>query len=244
MNRQLIILLGAALCTVSIHAIAYNAADSFSHTLNPNGVWTYGWDDGSFHLFTRQTEIAPNAFFWQGGNGPLGEPTAGANEGDSPYIIHGSTVYLPGELGLHPGSSGQRAVLRWTAPNAGFFQIDATFKGGDPLTTTDVQIRTGANLMLSGIINGNVTPLSYSGLFFASPNQIVDFSVGFGQNHTFWYDTTLAAVTISDFILPGTPPPGPGPDPSPSPVPETGSTLLLFSAAFLAVSGTRMIRGS
>lgn len=37
----------------------------------------------------------------------------------------------PGQLSLHPGPNTEPAVLRWTAPAAGFYSIKGTFHPGD-----------------------------------------------------------------------------------------------------------------
>ena len=178
------------------NAITYDAARDFSFTDNPNGVWSYGWTDATgFHLFTDKREIGPDVVFWTGGDGPLGEPTVGKNDGDNPFIINDTTVYGPGELGLHPGRYGQESVLRWTAPQAGRYLVTAHFRAGDP-ATTDIQISHGGDVLKTGSINNHLDSVHYSGFINLRPNGFIDFEVGFGSNDTFWFDTTITSVTI------------------------------------------------
>jgi hypothetical protein len=179
-------------------APSYDAAREFSHAENPNGVWSYGFEDlaGTFNLMPRVAEVSPDVFFWQGGSQLFGEPTAGKNEGTEPFVINGTTVYEPGDFALHPGPSGERAVLRWTAPRAGLYRIEASFEGADPMTTTDAEIASGDHTLLSGNVTGNTIPLVYSGLVLLRRGDQIDFSVGWG-NGAYEFDTTLTRVTIS-----------------------------------------------
>ena len=175
---------------------AADAAKDFSRTRNPNGVWTYGWYDGSFHRMTDREEISPDVWFWQGGNLLLGEPTIGKNTGTNDFVINGTTFYEPGDMALHPGPNGERAVLRWTAPTGGFYQIDAAFWGGDANTITDVEIETLGKLLLGGDVHGNESPLIFSGLVHVRPRQTIDFSVGYGSNLAYEFDTTLVDIKV------------------------------------------------
>ena len=46
----------------------------------------------------------------------------------------------PRQLSFHPGSKGEYSVVRWTAPQAGTFQVQAAFSAIDQQTTTDVHV--------------------------------------------------------------------------------------------------------
>lgn len=164
--------------------------------------WSYGFLDltGTFNLYGRVSEVSPGVLFWQGGTDLFGEPTAGKNEGTEPFVINGTTAYEPGDFALHPGPNGERSVLRWTAPRAGFYRVNATFQGGDPLTTTDARITNGESTLLSGSVTSNVIPLVYSGLVFLHRGEQIDFSVGFGFDG-YQFDTTLTSVTITRAFL-------------------------------------------
>lgn len=257
----LVLLLGIPALTAD--GITFNAALDFSHTGNPNGPWSYGWDDGAFHSMNQVQQIAPSVYFWQGDlNGPLDEPTLGKNEGTSVLLINGSTTYAPGIFAMHPGRLGQKAVLRWTAPFAGAFSVAAQFKGLDAQTTTDATIREGGSILSSGLVNGFSRQLNYFDTLNLDQNDTIEFLLGYGSNNAFYFDTTRVDVLITDALL-TTPPvfPDPvtaglpvyplnfseaGPPPYeapviiyPSIVPETGNALLLFGISSIALEVAR-----
>jgi hypothetical protein len=96
----------------------------------------------AFNLYTVPTTTPDGLEAWCScgeGHGIVYNPT------DS--VIHGlgTTSIPPHTLAQHPGSSGQCAVVRWTAPSAGTVLVVADFEGrsgfnGSPLTTTDVHV--------------------------------------------------------------------------------------------------------
>jgi hypothetical protein len=59
-----------------------------------------------------------------------------------------SVVHPPDVLNLHPGPSGEKSVVRWTAPTSGTVKIEGRFEGIDSDTsvggtTTDVATDQG-----------------------------------------------------------------------------------------------------
>lgn len=184
-------------------AASADAALDFSHTANPNGVWTYGFKPAAGGPFTVMPNVAkvnsnPDVWFWQGLQTipPFyGEPTIGKNEGTTTFGIGGSTFYRPGELALHPGPGRERATLRWTAPSAGAFHVVASFKGGDRSTTTEALIDVNGTQVFAADITGNLT--ARSNVFDAtmSAGGIIDFMVGTKNDYSF--DTTITSVTIT-----------------------------------------------
>src|SRR5688500_16329811 len=152
--------LAAVISAFAPSAFAYNASTDFSHTANPNGVWKYGseYPAGTFNLINSgtagQVNSNPDVWFWQGGAGYIGEPTVGKNIGTSSwYPGGGSTTYQPGDFGLHPGPIGERAVVRWTAPSNGTYQVTASFKGGDPSTSSDAKISKAGTQLWSATVS-------------------------------------------------------------------------------------------
>lgn len=226
-------------------ATTFDAAGDFSHLINPNGVWSYGWDDGSFHLMTANSQIQTGVYLWQGDqNGPLKEPTAGKNEGSAILQINSTTEYLPGVFALHPGRAGQRADLRWTAPSSGTFAVAARFQGLDNSASTDATIAFNGVSLGTSLIAGSASPFVYFDNLLLSVNDTIDFLVGFGANNNFYYDSTRVDVLIFDMALSSAPAfpeidptgldiihldwsgeGGPNPDGS---VPDTSNTALLL----------------
>jgi hypothetical protein len=177
----------------------WDVADDFSFTANPNGQWKYGYDasgTGTFTLIDSGTagkvHSDPDVWFWQGGAGYIGEPTAGKNVGTNAWVIEGTTTYEPGDFALHPGPSGERAVVRWTCPTSGNYHIFASFTAGDPSNTSDAGIKKGATtLMAVGAI-----PKTYDSNIALTAGDTIDFSVGWGSNVDYLYDTTITSINV------------------------------------------------
>lgn len=205
--------------TVSCCALApaasaqYNAVTDFSITANQNvnGVWSYGQTPtrgGTFSLLqTAETNFSFSNSIeaWRG--------TATGFSGNYPFIAHNKTAttqtYLTVTqpidlLNLHPGPSGENAVVRFTAPQAGTFRIQGRFQGLDNgPTTTDVA------LLLNGIVqytsgintnnNGNLATFDLTRTFAIGDR--LDFSVGYG-NGFYGNDSTGLAVSIGPAAAP------------------------------------------
>ena len=149
--------------------VTYDATKDFSATTNPNGVWTYGYETTGGAAFVPYT--ATISTFWVGNIGGDGTPVVGVNSRGYPAF-----GVDPGQLALHPGPSGQPAVLRWTAP-----------AGIDPLISIAGQFFAGDNgTMQVGIFLNNDwgTPLfqatdhgSFSLSRSVSAGDTIDFAV-------------------------------------------------------------------
>jgi hypothetical protein len=185
---------------------AFSASGDFSHTTNPNGAWTYGFRPAQGTNFTLITTVAkvnsnPDVWFWEGIPTPLpyyGEPIIGKNEGTSPFVINGTTVYGPGAFALHPGPNGERATLRWTAPGAGAYHIAASFRGADAAGSRDVHIEVGGVQVYTVIVNGNQLTQTYTNDFTVAAGENIDVMVG--SNGLFFNDTTVTTVTITSLM--------------------------------------------
>lgn len=150
----------ALLTTLSVSRTAaaqsYNASLDFSSTNNPNGQWSYGWSETSGAAFT----LLPNTTSFSG-SGAEGttllenvwtsnccgtvQPLVEHNGAPEMYFSGGITIppdtlcygcsYMGG-LSFHPGPNGENAIVRWTAPGAGTYHVNATFMGEDSQPTT------------------------------------------------------------------------------------------------------------
>jgi hypothetical protein len=181
-------------------AAGFNAATDFSATQNPNGAWSYGWSVSQGAAFN----LATNAFtisgldVWNGGGSEI-DPAVFHN-GTSSAITFGGTVTAPaGSLIIHPGPSGENAIVRWTAPTTGAYQITGEFVGLDFAypTTTDVAVRHGPSELFSGFINSYDMPLPFSTVRSVLAGETIDFTVGYGSNASYTGDSTGLDVTIS-----------------------------------------------
>lgn len=187
---------------------SWDAAADFSATSNPNGAWSYGWSAARGSAFTLDTvattvsglnvwtspgnQVEPDVFF----NGTTGTITPRTNP-------------IPaGTLAFHPGPFGQNAVVRWTAPTAGSYNVQASFIGRDMAgpTTTDVAVLANGKQLWAGEVTAYLATQPFSaGPLNLNAGDTIDFTVGYGSDHTYFYDSTGLSAAIS---LPGdtTPP--------------------------------------
>jgi hypothetical protein len=119
--------------TASIPILSQTETDAavadFSSIQNPNGVWSYGYSaslGAPLFLFTAPVTISPGIVKWgTPGQDPsldVGRNTTGVDVLGAP-----ATFYWPKDmLHMHPSSSGQYAVVRWTALRTGTFNIQGT----------------------------------------------------------------------------------------------------------------------
>jgi hypothetical protein len=181
----------------------YDAAADFSVDQNPNDVWSYGWSDSrgaAFHLDTASGEdtshghvigwIAPN---FQEAALPIAYAVTSSG-------LHYGTAAIPaGTINLHPGPYGQNSIIGWTAPASGAYRIGCWFSGNDFVgpTTTDVAVLHGT----TEIFSGEISSYRGSGLPFIQTEQVslgdtIDFTVGYGSDGDYLYDSTAVAINI------------------------------------------------
>src|SRR5262249_50251708 len=123
---------------------AWNAAGAYSAANNPNGVWRYGWSQtlGSPFILDTARGSRSGLGLWLGVQWPDGNPVVAHNASATEITTFCSVTYQPGQLGFHPGPNGENAVVRFTAPATGSYNMDAAFVGLDFVgpTTADVHI--------------------------------------------------------------------------------------------------------
>ncbi len=97
-----------------------------------------------------------------------------------------------GTLAFHPGPSGQNAIVRWKAPSTGSYAVGATFTGRDTVgTTTDVAVLSNGSPLWVGEVTGYGVTQSYpTSLLNLNAGDTVDFTVGFGTDANYSYDST------------------------------------------------------
>ena len=181
-----------------------DAAADFSATSNPAGPWSYGWEaqrGAVFNLDTQRTNVGGADIWFE----PRGDPVVpgvfhnGTNGTVNPY---GSHPFQPGQLGLHPGPHGDNAVVRWTAPSFGTYQVAATFSGMDTGgTTSDVAVLRNGGELYSGLVNGYGTTRTFSGVVSVSAGETIDFTVGYGNNQNYGGDMTGLDAIIAEVPL-------------------------------------------
>lgn len=209
-----LLLLAATLLFMSGPAAAqmFNAASDFSPTSNPNGAWSYGWSSSrgaDFNLVTVPINVCgvddatgyfvcPGLDTWWRG---YFDPPVVFHNGRADTIRTACCNPLPpGGFGLHPGFSGENAIVRWTAPAKGLYKVTATFSGLDTAgTTTDVAIlHNGSQQLFAGNVSGYGSPSaqSYSGTVSVLAGDTIDFTVGYGADGTYDSDGTVLDAII------------------------------------------------
>jgi len=183
--------------TAEAAPLTWNAATDFSMS-QAGGAWSYGTTgtslDGAFNPFTQATSIA-GYDYWSGASyAQIGKA--------GPSGFASGTVSVPARsLNVSPGSSGEYAVLRFTAQSAGAYSINAAIWGDDFAgpTTTDVHVRSNGSDLFAGDVNsyGQANGLGWSGPIELATGQTIDFVIGYGANKTYNYDNTGLDVTVS-----------------------------------------------
>lgn len=184
---------------VESQAITYNAASEFSSTKNPNGPWVYGSSTklgGALkpYVLIRHDKLD----YWHGG-GSFTTPNVVHNGSGRVVNAAGYLKFPNGAMSFHPGRYGDYSIIRWTAPQAGTYKIDATFTGANPYgSTTDVHVLNGATDLFTAYVNGFGDTWSYrSGNITLTAKQTIDFAIGWGKNRNFSRDTTFINALIS-----------------------------------------------
>lgn len=199
-------LAASLLCTLG--AQAADATADFSNTSNPNGVWSYGWSDtlgDTFRRFSVVTDVNGAYDVWSAGNIAalsVGKARAGG------YVCCGTVTIAPLTMSMHPGPEGQYAIVRFTAPSDGTYSIEASFWGQDSVgpTSTDVHVRTAAGDLFTGVVQGfgAASLQSHSGSVVLTAGQTLDFTVGYGPNASYGYDSTGFSASVSAVPEPAT----------------------------------------
>lgn len=128
MPFRLGILAAAQLVALTSKGAIFDLAADFSISHgNPNGVWTYG------AMETLGSVVVPfSEGVLSGDQNPLWtNPWSHLWKNTTSQTLYG---IQPGEVSLHPGSSGQGAAVRWTAPvgDVGLtYNVSAVFGAGD-----------------------------------------------------------------------------------------------------------------
>lgn len=167
----------------------YDAAAEYGiYQGNPNGAWSYGWraaDSWAAPLnpYSGYREMTIKGLQWyRTPASPDFTPCIWRNDD---AVTHSGVA--PGQLSLHPSSTFEESVLRWTAPYPGYYKVFAHFYPGD-VGRMKVAVR-GAGT------SGNVYRLSEAEdslvyedpwLTFRNAGEAVEFVVsgGYGSGNT------------------------------------------------------------
>jgi hypothetical protein len=173
----------------------YDAKADFSSVNNPNDVWTYGWSAdlaGSLTIF-------PNTFVKDGGTNWTDNTIEASGAPNLAYKpLNAPEGGTPADsMGIHPGPNNQFSHCRFTAPEAGVYDIQASFTGfsfGNP----------HAYLLHNGVTMGD-SYLSQNVEWDKSFKQValaqgdtIDAVIGVGKNNSYFNDEALFSLTITN----------------------------------------------
>lgn len=197
---------------------AFDASIQFSGVQNPSGVWSYGTlqplvrpEDGAILPdASRFTPFPAPASYFDGAISYSRDPHVLLNPTAAPILLLGYIPVAPGQLSLHPGQEGVSAVLRFTAPAAGDYNVQAVFQGIDPVQTTTraYVLKKGSIVFQEALTEVNVPRTFSQTVTVAAAGDTLDFVVDDGGDG-FSYDSTGLTVTITP---PGAQPPPPAGD--------------------------------
>lgn len=201
MPARLLLAAAAALAwTVgAANATVYNLSASFSLS-NPSGPFSFGTytlpdDPGSFTLLTSPSWVHGPMRGYDGGDFLVIQ----RNTSDVDYF-----GIAPGAVALHPNGIGQQAVVRFTAPKAGTYKVNAAFQRTDPnggMRQSTGAIYLDGRLQNSGTLIGTTSVLTHSSVSALAAGSVFDFVVGMG-NDGYYHDTTGLNVTITEAVSP------------------------------------------
>lgn len=162
----------------------YDAVADFSISANPNGQWSYLYDNGSGPQLLTQAVAnygATGVDAWV--NGLSGPQAAGTmkNTTNSTVTISGTVLLPPNLLNMDPVVN-KSDITRWTAPSAGTWSISGLFQGVDILEKSHT-----------------VELLENSTTLLLAPTTISSY----GQAVNFNAEVSLAKGDTIDFIVNG-----------------------------------------
>lgn len=196
--------LGRAVAQGSVQTVTGDATADFSVTSNgPENLWQYGYTGLNGTGFTAYTQHDVNInggaiAGWEYQN----QDAVVRNVTSNDQHYNSSTVQHPDELGLFPGTDGDRAVLRWRAPYTGNYQVTSSFRSMDTQGSEVSIVRNSdeAAPLLDAQVNPS-TSASYAHELSFNAGETLDFRLGKG-NDGYGYDGTGFKVAITPLAPP------------------------------------------
>jgi len=186
---------GADSCTHDPLATSWDVFSDFSPTVNPCGVWSYGYTTSlgsTLILYPQSITYASGnslAMAWvDPTNITLGAPTLGVNPATG-AVLNGAT---PGQSFEHPGPDGEYSTVRWTAPRAGTYSFDIQFFAGNS-GETDGAVLQGTSVLFEQATSTNPT---FSATLPLTAGDTFDVAVGITGAETFYYGTTPVTFVV------------------------------------------------
>jgi PEP-CTERM motif len=165
-NKTLSVLTTAlSLFTVWTASAQFDPVAQFSAASNPNGVWSYGFENvpllSPFNLFPANVPIAstpgPNIVAWEAPS--FGQAGVYYNPTPSPQTVNINgevSLFDSGMLAMNTGPNDQFALIQFTAPVNGLYQINGTFEGRDTAGTlsTVYLLENNTTILATAAVSG------------------------------------------------------------------------------------------
>ena len=179
--------------TARLASAQYDPSLMFSPTINPNGIWSYGFESvplgSAFNLLLAPVPIpslpGPAIDSWQ--SPPLGNFMGVFYNGTAAIqtvTTSGSEIsqFDPGMLAMNAGPNDEYAMVQFTAPVNGIYTFHGIFEGIDTATTVSSVYLLENNVVVdSGSVVGfgptSDVPLG-SGPFLLSAGDTLAYAVG------------------------------------------------------------------
>jgi hypothetical protein len=200
------------------YADVWELASGFSLHRNPDGPWSLGAKSsfgGDLRTFTNNASVSSQYNTNQlVGWSPAGRvvPYVAQNVSESIWAFDGGdSIVGPGEVLVHPDS--QMSVVRWTAPESGLFEINASFRrfenrsgfqSGFHVLHNEHEL-PGSFGVLSGF-GGPAALASYTDQLILNGGDSIEFVVDMGPDGTSAADGTIVGASIARIpriVVPG-----------------------------------------
>jgi hypothetical protein len=181
-----------------VPSTTYDVAADFLSAPDPTSPWRYGRapaGGGEFSPDVR-VDLQDGLTAWGApGSDPL--PAVFQNSRSQAGVFFGTIGLAAGEVALHPGSQGQHAIVRFTAPEDGSYLVTAAFAGRDAdFGGTDAHIRVNDVEIFGQEVTAGGSASPPPTTLHLTAGATVDFRIGFGANGTYYSDSTGLAATI------------------------------------------------
>lgn len=184
----------------------WNAVAGFNTIRNPAKTWSYGYRDGDCGTFTGLPYFRSIAFdgsstaylgFWSR-TPNFNVPFVGKNLSADTQTFSGTAIVPTNLLVLYPGNQELRAIVRWTVPTTGTYNIAARFRGIDTTpTTSSYRVLYNRAELATGVISSYGTDIPYNNTFYLTAGNTIDFEVGNGVILNNFKDSTGLDVTFT-----------------------------------------------
>ena len=185
----------------------YNARNEFAITQGgTNGLWRYGYSasqvDNSFTEFVANDTLSAcggQFLRWLVSNPDTVPQIAAHNLGATCSNVPGNAIFIhPGQTVLGGGDPVRRAVVRWTAPANGTYQLTGSLQRQNASATADLKIIKNAATMSESVVfsgsNVSSIQLAYNVIVTVTAGDNLDFSVGDGGNG---YNSDASSIAIN-----------------------------------------------